>query len=154
MKTYKALLPEITLKYKTGEHVKAKVSSSQDAADILIKTFNQDMIEAQEEFIAIFLNRASNTIGWMRVSTGGLSATVVDPKLIFSTALKCLASGVILAHNHPSGEIKPSAADIAMTKKIVQGGSLLDITIIDHLIVALDSDKKGIYYSFADEGQL
>jgi len=154
MKTYKALLPEITLKYKTGEHVKAKVSSSQDAADILIKTFNQDMIEAQEEFIAIFLNRANNTIGWMRVSTGGLSATVVDPKLIFSTALKCLASGVILAHNHPSGEIKPSAADIAMTKKIVQGGSLLDITIIDHLIVALDSDKKGIYYSFADEGQL
>jgi DNA repair protein RadC len=101
----------------------------------------------REEFYILLLNRANRIYGYYLLSQGGTSGTVVDPKLIFSIALKCNAHGIILAHNHPSGNTKPSEADIQITKKVKEGGKLLEIDVLDHIILTSDS-----YLSFADEG--
>lgn len=102
-----------------------------------------------EEFWIILLNRGNKVLEKILISKGGQSATVVDPKLIFKTALEHQAVNMVLAHNHPSGNLKPSNADISLTKKLKDAGKLLDIAIVDHVIFA---DKK--YFSFADEGLL
>jgi DNA repair protein RadC len=85
--------------------------------------------------ICIFLNRQNNTIGWFKVSQGGLSGTVIDIRLILATALNCLASAIILCHNHPSGNLHPSEADISMTKKLQEASKLMDIQVLDHIIL-------------------
>ena len=100
----------------------------------------------QEQVEIVLLNRANKVLGISEVSTGGFSGTVADPKVIFSIALKACASSIIL-HNHPSGNLKPSQADLNLTKKIKNGGELLDIAVLDHIILTADS-----YFSFADEG--
>lgn len=100
-----------------------------------------------EEFWVIFLNRANRVIGKERISSGGVASTIVDPKLIFKPAISLLAMGLILCHNHPSGNLKPSKQDIVLTQRIVEAGKNLDMIVQDHLIVSGDS-----YYSFADEG--
>ncbi|TXK23467.1 JAB domain-containing protein [Pontibacter qinzhouensis] len=102
-----------------------------------------------EEFWIILLNRANIVMRKEAISTGGVAGTVADPKIIFKKALEQLASSVILVHNHPSGNLKPSAADISLTKKMKEAGTLLDLPILDHIIFT-DND----YYSFADEGIL
>lgn len=102
-----------------------------------------------EEFWIILLNRANVVMKKESISSGGVAGTVADPKLIFKKALEQLASSIILVHNHPSGNIKPSAADIALTKKMKEAGGFLDLPILDHIIFT-DND----YYSFADEGVL
>ena len=106
-------------------------------------------MDLQETFNVMLLNRANEVLGIYRLSKGSVSGTLVDPKLVFSVALKGLASVIILAHNHPSGTLKPSSADIELTRKLVEGGKLLDIQIVDHIIVT----RHG-YYSFADEGMI
>jgi len=93
------------------------------------------------------LNRANRVLGVVTISQGGIAGTVVDPKIIFAAALKSGASGIILAHNHPSGNHLPSQADIRTTKKIVEIGQLLELPILDHLILCTDN-----YYSFKDQG--
>ena len=95
------------------------------------------------------MNRNNKVLGIFEASTGGMAGTVADPKLIFSTALKACASYVILSHNHPSGNLKPSQADIALTQKLKQAGSFLEIEVLDHVILSNEG-----YYSFADEGLL
>jgi len=95
----------------------------------------------------MLLNRAGRVLGIIEVSSGGLSGTVADPKVVFSAALKGNASSIILAHNHPSGNLRPSQADLDLTKKIQRGGQLLDITVSDHLIITSEG-----FYSFTDEG--
>ena len=147
MKTYKADCPEIELKLKRGETKKMQIKTSADGYKALQYFFNQDTIELTETFIVVYLNRANNTIGWLKVSTGGLTGTVVDVRIVLATALKAGACSMILAHNHPSGNLQPSACDIELTKKIKAAGNFMDITVIDHLIV---TDEN--YYSFADEG--
>jgi len=102
-----------------------------------------------EEFWMLLLNRANRVIGREQISIGGTSGTVVDAKVIFRKALEGQASGLILAHNHPSGNLRPSQADIDITKKLRSGGKSLDISILDHLIIS----EMG-YFSFADEGIL
>jgi DNA repair protein RadC len=102
-----------------------------------------------EEFWLLLLNRANHVIRVEKVSQGGVAGTVADPKLIFKAALDHLASAVILAHNHPSGNRRPSQADISLTRKLREAGTLLDLPILDHLIFTEDG-----YYSFADEGML
>ena len=109
-----------------------------------------DNIDWTESFVMICLNKANNIIGFYKVSQGGISGTVVDLKVIFTVALNCMASSIILCHNHPSGNTQPSVQDKAITKKIVESGKFLDITVLDHIIIG-DSDK---YYSFADEYEL
>jgi len=106
-----------------------------------------DKIELLEEFKILLLNRRNRVLGLMDISQAGLSGTVANPKVIFAAALKCCASGIILAHNHPSGELDPSREDTALTNKIKAGAELLDLKVLDHLIISKDR-----YYSFADEG--
>ncbi|MEL7118994.1 MAG: DNA repair protein RadC [Bacteroidota bacterium] len=102
-----------------------------------------------EEFWVIFLNRANRIIAKICISKGGITATVVDPKILFKKALEHFACGIILAHNHPSGNLKPSQSDIKLTHKLKNAAQSLDIKILDHLIIAGSG-----YYSFADEGVL
>lgn len=104
---------------------------------------------SHEECWVILMNRAGKAILKKRMSIGGLSATVVDPRNIFSIALENKASGLILVHNHPSGNLKPSSADDQITRKVQQSGEMLDIPLRDHLIIG-----HGNYFSYADEGKL
>jgi DNA repair protein RadC len=97
----------------------------------------------------VHLSRANRIIGHSHISTGGLSGTVVDPKKIFQNALKANAAGLILAHNHPSGQLQPSEADKNLTKKLVAAGKFLEIAILDHLILSTEG-----YFSFADHGMI
>ena len=94
----------------------------------------------------MLLNRANKILGIFTVSTGGVAGTVADPKVTFATALKGNASSIILAYNHPSGNLKPSEADRQLTNKLSQAGKLLDISVLDHLIITAEE-----YFSFADE---
>jgi len=88
-------------------------------------------------------------LGIVHISSGGLSGTVADPKVIFTSALKACASGIILCHNHPSGELDPSNEDLSLTRRLVDAGKMLDLKILDHLIISEDN-----YYSFGDDGIL
>ena len=143
-------LAEIEVSYKTT--VKAserrKITTSKDAEAIFREIWSSGM-EFKEEFYILLLNRANKVLGWYKVSEGGMSGTVVDPKLIFSIALKGLASSIAISHNHPSGNLKPSEQDIALTNKLKQAGALLEIPVLDHVILSTEG-----YYSFADEGML
>ena len=123
--------------------------SSRDAYFFLKELYEQDTIELNETCIALFLNRANNTIGWFKVSQGGINATVVDNKLIIVTALKCAASSIILSHNHPSGNAIPGETDKSATNTLKDACSLFDITLLDHIICTFKE-----YFSFADDGLL
>ncbi len=102
-----------------------------------------------EEFLVLLLNRNNRVTSRERISSGGVAGTVVDPKIIFKIALDKRASALILAHNHPSGNLSPSKQDISLTKQVSEAGRLLDISVLDHLIVT----EHG-FYSFADEGMM
>lgn len=135
---------ELGRRRQTSEAAKvAKISSSKDAADML-KPLLSDL--QHEEFFAIYLNRANKVIKIQLISKGGVTGTVVDPKIVFKYAIECHACGIILAHNHPSGNTLPSDADKSLTKKIAGAGTMLDIQVLDHLIIAGDN-----YLSFADD---
>ena len=149
MKTYMSNMPEITLKYKTGNYKKTKISTSLDAFQVLLQLYDDDTVDYKETAYALFLNKANNTIGWMKISEGGTSATIIDQKIIFATALKCNASGIILSHNHPSGQLRASDEDRKMTERIVSIGCKLGIEVLDHVIVC----RSG-YYSMNDEGEM
>jgi DNA repair protein RadC len=125
---------------------KPKITNSGDAA-ALLEPILRDL--THEEFWVIILNRANRVMGLKPISKGGISGTVVDPKLIFHEALHAKASGLILAHNHPSTNPRPSESDIQLTRKLKEGGRLLEIAVLDHIIIAGSS-----FYSFADEGAL
>lgn len=125
-----------------------KVTHSRDAFDIL-KDIWTDRIEYIEEFVILLMNKANKVLGFTKIAQGGTSACIVDPKCIFQAALKCNASQIILAHNHPSGNTIPSEADRKITQKIKEAGIVLEIAVLDHLIITSDS-----YYSFADDGGL
>ena len=139
-------IAEIEVSYKTNSSTKVKINRSLDAYNVLIDTWDFNKIELQEEFKIIILNRASQVLGIHSLSKGGTSATIVDAKILFSVALKCNASSIILAHNHPSGNLIPSNRDIELTKKLISASKFLDIQILDHLVVS-----KGGFYSLADK---
>jgi DNA repair protein RadC len=125
---------------------KPKISCSRDVHDLLKASL---MDVPHEEFWVLFLNRSNRVIRTMQVSQGGVAGTVADPRIIFKSAVEELASGIILAHNHPSGNLTASQADIDLTRKLKAGAQLLDVQVLDHLILA---GQK--YFSFADEGLL
>ena len=127
-------------------HERPKVTSSKDAYELL----KSELIDIpHEEFWILLLNRANRVVKKSQVSQGGVSGTVADPKIIFKMALDELASGIILAHNHPSGNLSASQSDLDLTRKLKEGGKLLEVQVLDHLILA---GQK--YFSFADEGLL
>jgi len=142
-------LAEIKISYSTKvkPSERRKITSSHDCVDAFREIFPVESIELRESFYIMLLNRANMVLGYFRVSEGGLSGTVADPRLIFSVALKTNACSVILCHNHPSGNTQPSSADIKLTKNIVECGKFMEITVLDHVILTVDS-----FYSFADEG--
>ena len=125
---------------------KDKISSSKDVYDT-IKPFLLDV--THEEFWILTLNRANIVIKPIKISQGGITATVVDTRLVYLKALENSACSIILCHNHPSGNLNPSDEDIAITKKLKEAGNIMDISVLDHLIYT----ENG-YYSFADEGLL
>lgn len=131
---------------ETEQPVLDIVTSSKDIFHLLSPYFS-DLLH--EEFWVILLNRANKVLQKILISKGGQSGTIADPKIIFKSALEGNAANIILAHNHPSGNLKPSQADIQLTKKLQEAGKLLDLQILDHLIFAERS-----YFSFADEGLL
>lgn len=144
-------LTEIELTYKSNSsyNERHKVSSANDAFKLLLNNWNENKIELLEQAKILILNRSNQVLGISHLSTGGTSGTVVDPKQVFVLALKANASGIILAHNHPSGSLCPSNADDKITHKLYKAGKLLDIDVLDHLIIT----KEG-YYSFAESGRL
>jgi DNA repair protein RadC len=138
----------LTLRKNQTEFPAIRMTSSREASEF-IRQFYLDDIGIFESFFILLLNRQNVTTGYAKISQGGVSGTVVDIKIIAKYAVDFLASSVILAHNHPSGNLSPSQADISLTKKTVAALKFLDISVIEHLILTEDS-----YYSFADEGQI
>jgi DNA repair protein RadC len=149
MKTYNVDTPEITLKYKTSGVKKTKITNSQDSYNLFKQMYDADTLEYCESSIVIYLNRANNSIGWQKISQGGLTGTVVDVRMVLATALKCGATSLILSHNHPSGNLFPSKADDKLTKQINNACEIMEIKLLDHLIITTDG-----YYSYADQGQI
>ncbi|WP_238769873.1 JAB domain-containing protein [Maribellus maritimus] len=143
-------IAEIRVQYSTKIKAadRVKIACSKDAAEVFRSVWRQPL-ELKECFYAMFLNRANKILGTLLISEGGVAGTVVDVKSIYSAALKANASGVIVAHNHPSGTGTPSDADIKITKKIKEAGELLDILLLDHVILLPEG-----YTSFADDGYL
>jgi DNA repair protein RadC len=143
---------EIRISYKEKIRAKdrTKITSSGIASKLLYSHWDKDTIEFQESFKVLLLNNANKVKGIYNVSKGGITGTMVDIRILFAVVLKSLSVGIILAHNHPSGGLKPSSADKALTKKIRNAAKLLDITVLDHIIV----NPKGDYFSFADQGLL
>ena len=127
------------------------VKCSRDAQKIFFDSWDQNTIEHKESFKMLLLNRANKVLGIANISEGGLSGTVTDVRLIFQHAIKGNASGIIVAHNHPSGNQNPSESDLKITQKIKEAGNLLDIQLLDHIIL---TPEREIYISFADEGNL
>ena len=140
---------EVNLTYSPNYKIagRPKINSATDAYRVLRSQWSSDKIELLEEFKILLMNRRNRVLGLVNISQGGMSGTVADPKLIFVAALKAAASYIVLAHNHPSGNLKPSNEDLRLTKKLVEGGKLLDLLIVDHLIITKDG-----FYSFCDEG--
>ena len=140
---------EIKVSYSTTSTPKIIITSVNKAFEVLLSLWDLDTIELQEEFKVLLLNRANEVLGIYPLSKGGITGTIVDSRLIFAVALKCNATGILLCHNHPSGNLKPSDADITLTRSIKKCADFLDITLIDHLIIT----KNG-FYSFSNEGKL
>lgn len=141
-------LAEIEIHYRNKVRISdmQKVAGSRDVYDVLNRIWSPK-IDHVEEFLILCLNRANRVLGWAKVSQGGLSGTVADPKVIFQIALKSNACSIIIAHNHPSGNLTPSEADIHLTRMLKEAGTLLDLPVLDHLIISSEG-----FYSFADEG--
>ncbi len=140
---------EIEITYSNKNSNRVKISKSIDAYEIAIQHWSSNTIELQEEAKIILLNRANIVIGIYHLSKGGISGCIVDIKLILSIALKTITSGIILIHNHPSGEIMPSTQDFSITEKLKLGCKAVDLILLDHLIITPTR-----YYSMADKGDL
>lgn len=136
---------EYRLNCTRNEMQSIKVMGPRDAYDFARNFFSDD-IDIYESCFIILTDRANRIIGWYKVSSGGLDATIIDKKIVCKVAIDSLCSGVILVHNHPSGEVKPSKSDIQQTTDVKKALGVFDITLLDHIIL---SDKA--YYSFAEE---
>ena len=136
---------EYKLTCTTNEMQSIQVTGPADAV-VFAANFFEDDIDIYESCFIILTNRANKIIGWYKVSSGGLDATIIDKRIICKVAIDALSAGVILVHNHPSGEVKPSSADIKVTKEVKDCLKLFDVVLVDHIIL---SEKK--YYSFTDE---
>ena len=145
-------LREITVSYKKTERLNViKIAGSGDAYKYINAVYKGNPeSEAVEFAYAIYLNRQNRVMGHKLIGQGGTSGCVIDPKVVFSVGLSMMAEAIILVHNHPSGNLKPSRADIELTKNLCAGGKVLEMNVLDHLIYTHEGD----YFSFADEGLL
>lgn len=140
---------EIKVSYSTNKPDKIKLSSFVDTYQFILSQWNHDIIEFQEESKIILVNRANLVLGIYELSKGGISGTVVDIRIILGVALKCNASGIILVHNHPSGNMNPSEADRKITRRLKEACDLLEISLLDHFIIS-----RNDFFSFAQDGFL
>ena len=140
MKTIK----KFELKTSQTDLEQVKISKSEDAADF-IRQFYSDDIEIYESFFILLMNRANKVTGYAKISQGGVCGTIVDKKILLKYVVDSLASGVIIAHNHPSGTLSPSDSDIRITKEVKELCKLVDSTLLDHVILTVES-----FYSFED----
>lgn len=145
------VVAEIKLSYsaKVKNSLRPKVGTSRQVYEVFAQAWDQDRIEFVEDFKVMLLSRANRVLGIVTISSGGTAGTVVDVKLVYAAAIKSNSSSVILAHNHPSGNLLPSEQDKRLTQRIKQAGTILDIPVLDHVIMTAEG-----YYSFADEGEL
>ena len=140
---------ELTYKNNVPYNQRQKISNSQGAYEILTNLFPENTMEYRETFIVLYLNRANQVLGYSVISQGGTSNTTVDIKMVIQTALLANASCIMLAHNHPSGNLHPSSDDNRITNRIIEAARLFDITVLDHIIITNES-----YYSFTDNGNI
>ena len=148
MKALSSNVAEIKISYIPTGRPGTQIRSSNDAYLELKNWFLEDTLALQEQFVVLYLNRANRVLAAYEVSRGGLTGTVADPRLILSTALMVAATSLVISHNHPSGNLKPSDQDEELTNKIKKAAGWLDINLLDHLILSPD----GQYYSMADQG--
>ena len=140
---------EVELTYKSTSKSRNKIYSSEDAYKYLLPTYKEGTICYKEYFKVLFLNQSSQVLGYTLISEGGITDTTVDVRVILQAALLINAPVLILAHNHPSGNLKPSTLDIELTRCIKEAAKLMRINVLDHIIMTSES-----YYSFSDEGTL
>jgi len=140
---------ELKVSYKTNAAPYGKILTSDNMAEFLKRIWDMDLMEYQEQFCLVCLSRSNHIIGYQFISTGGTAGTVVDCKMIFQSALLTNATSIIVAHNHPSGNLQPSEQDKRLTQRLKDLGKLIDIPLLDHVIVTKDS-----YTSFGDQGIL
>lgn len=142
-------IPELTVTYSraSAKAFKGNITSSDDVADFLRSTFGRDEIELQEQFIVLYLNQKNDVIGYYRHSKGSITSTAADKRIILGAALKCAAISMVVAHNHPSGNLTPSKSDKVLTSELKNAAGQMDIVLLDHIILTKDG-----YTSFANEG--
>ena len=140
---------EVTLQYRPICKKQGKVISSEEAYSILLPTFREGTIEYREYAKVLYLNQANEVIAYNTISEGGLTETAVDVRLILQGALLTNATQIILAHNHPSSNLKPSSQDDMLTKKVQKACEIMRVGFTDHLILSPEG-----YYSYRDEGRI
>ena len=147
-----ANLGEVTVGYKYNSSLqnRPKITDVKMAHDIIMRMMDMDKIGLQEQIVVLYLNQANLVIGSSNAFTGGLTGSVIDIRIIVATALNLMATGVIIAHNHPSSNLKASTQDITLTKKLKTALSYMDINLLDHLIVTPENE----YLSMSNEGLL
>ena len=143
------IVNEIKLSYSRKGYCERSISSSVDAVDVFREHFDAEKMDYRESFFALYLNQANKVLGIKKISECGISSTLVDVRIIMQAALLCNASGIIVSHNHPSGNLKPSIEDIKITEKIKEAAKFLDFSVLDHIILTSEH-----FYSFLDEGHL
>jgi DNA repair protein RadC len=151
MKNNISNLGEVTLNYKYhNPSIKDRplITNATDAVEVIKLVIDMQRIALQEQFIVIYLNQANKVIGTMNVFSGSVKSTVIDIKLILASGILLMSSGVIVAHNHPSGNLKPSREDLTLTKRLSTALQYMEMTLVDHFIITPDDD----YLSFANEG--
>lgn len=140
-------IPEIRVTYHGPKGPRQKITKAKHAYSVLKEIWNMDTIDLLEESKLLLLNRNNQVLGIFHLSSGGVAGTVIDPKIVFAVSLKCNASSIILAHNHPSGNLQPSDTDVRITKRLKEIGDILDLNLLDHLILTKEN-----FYSMHDNG--
>ena len=140
---------KVTYKRRLSRKRPWTLSSVVQAEDFLRTIWDEETMDLREEFVVVCLDASLTVLGWVRLHVGGLDASTVDARLVFGVALKAASSGLLVAHNHPSGKVEPSEQDKALTRRLRQGARLLGLRFVDHLIMG-----RGGSYSFASMGTL
>lgn len=142
-------VPEIELVYNRKQMIDfpGNITSSEDAEKVLRSIFKEGEIELHEVFLVLYFDRANHPIGYYRHSVGGIHGTVADVRILLGAALKSLSSSMIICHNHPSGNLAPSDADVKLTNQIIKAAKVHNISVLDHIILT-----KGKYASMNDKG--
>lgn len=142
-------IKEYTLKAKPTQRETRELNNSQDTFEELRNIYNPDTATIYETAYVLYLNQSNRIKGFMKLSEGGMTNVIVDPRLVMMGALGCSATSIVLSHNHPSGNPRPSEDDRKLTQKLMAACKLMDISFIDHIVIG-----AGRYYSFRDHGEM